>query len=75
MQITTTDTTVQIKYGKDTFTHPVNTIVYIVNDQLDSVTFTRNNERIATCPLTQISVNGDQLTADNFDDLLGNLFS
>lgn len=74
MIITTTDNYVKIKYGKDTFTHAINTISYAVNEESEGVTLFRNNEPIGTSPISKTTVNDEALTRDNIDTLLGDLF-
>ncbi|HCO68232.1 MAG TPA: hypothetical protein DIT04_10825 [Dysgonomonas sp.] len=74
MQITTSDKTIQIRYGNHIFTHPVNSIAYAVGENKDSITLFRNNEPIATSPLKGITVDGVSLTKDNVENLLGKLF-
>ncbi|MDU1904656.1 MAG: hypothetical protein E6772_07725 [Dysgonomonas sp.] len=74
MQITTTDLYARIKYGKDSFTHPLNTISYVINDSYDGVTLFRNNEAIGTGPFGEVSVNGETLNAANAESLLSQLF-
>ncbi|GEM_PF-4479536 len=75
MIITTTDNYVKIEYGKDYVTHPINTISYTLNDESEGITLFRNNEPIGTCPIDKVSVDGTDLTRDNADDLLKNLFA
>lgn len=74
MEITTTDKTIRIKNGKEISTHPVNSISYAVNDDMDSVTFFRNNEAIGTSPLGEITVDEEMLTKENADNILNKLF-
>jgi len=75
MIITTTDKYAKIQYGKESYTHALNTISYAVDENLTGLTLFRNNELLGTSPLGKVSVNGTQLTADNIDELLSPLFS
>ncbi len=74
MQITTTDLTAKIEYGNDTFTHPLNTVSYVINKEFDGITLFRSNEAIGSSPFDQTTVNGQTLTAQNADALLASLF-
>ncbi len=74
MIITTTDKYAKIQYGKNIFIHALNTISYIVDESITSITLFRNNEPIGTCPISQTTVNGVQLTTGNIDSLLESLF-
>jgi len=75
MEINTTNKTIQMRYGNEIFTHPINSIAYAMNENMDSVTFFRNNEQITTCPLSQITVDGTSLAVENVDDILCKLFT
>lgn len=74
MQIITDNKSAKIKYGDDTFTHPLNTISYTINDNSEGVTLFRNNEPIGTCAIDKVIVNGENLTLQNADNLLSSLF-
>lgn len=74
MQIITTNKNAKIKQGRDTFTHPLNTISYAINEETEGVTLFRNNEPIGTSPISKTTVNNEALTRDNIDSLLGSLF-
>lgn len=75
MQITTTDNYVKIKYGDDTFTHPLNTVSYAINDNSEGVTLFRNNEPIGTCAFGNISIDGQTPSRENIDTLLDGIFA
>lgn len=75
MKITTGIKNAKIEYGKETFTFPLNTISYAVDDQFTGLTLFRNNERIGTAPLDQAVVDGQSLTPANVHNLLLPLFA
>lgn len=74
MQITTTNKAIQIRYGKDIFMYPFNSVSYAVNERMDSITFFGNNNLVGTSPIGDVSVDGESLTADNVDEVLGKLY-
>ncbi|MDU1904654.1 MAG: hypothetical protein E6772_07715 [Dysgonomonas sp.] len=74
MKITTTDLTARIESGDSTFTHPINTISYVITKQFDGVTLFRGNHEIGSSTFSQTVVNGETLTAENADSLLSSLF-
>jgi len=74
MQITTTNLYAKVQYGKDSFTHPLNTVSYVINDGYDGVTLFRNNEVVGTGLFEEVTVNGITLDAGNADLLLSKLF-
>ncbi|MDU1904651.1 MAG: hypothetical protein E6772_07700 [Dysgonomonas sp.] len=75
MQITTDEKSAKITYGKETFTHPLNTISYAIHEDSEGVTLFRNNEPIGTSPISKVNVNNEVLTKDNLESLLSNLFA
>jgi len=75
MQISISNKYAKIKYGKETFIHPLNTISYIINDESDAVTFFRNNESIGSCDINKLVVNGEQVNSENMEKLLSALFN
>lgn len=75
MVITTTDTAVKIKYGKRSFTHPINTVSYILSEDSNGLTLFRNNERIGTSAIEDVLVNGVNIDMDNAHEHLAPLFN
>ncbi|MDU1904655.1 MAG: hypothetical protein E6772_07720 [Dysgonomonas sp.] len=75
MKITTTDLTARIESGDSTFTHPINTISYVITKQFDGVTLFKGNHEIGSSTFSQTVVNGKILTAENADSLLSSLFT
>jgi len=74
MKIQITQTYARITYSNETFTYPLNTLSYAINEELDSITFFRNNEQIGTNPMGMVEVDGEQLTPENVNELLAPLF-
>jgi len=75
MIITTTSINARIKYGEYTFTYPLNTLSYAINDGSEGITLFCNNESVGTSPIDRTTVNGEQLTIENMCDLLSPLFA
>lgn len=74
MIISTSDKNIKIKYGRETFTYPLNTISYAVDNSYTSLTLFRNNERIGTSPLDAVRINGQAVAAASLDGMLSGLF-
>ncbi|MEN9918004.1 MAG: hypothetical protein RL662_440 [Bacteroidota bacterium] len=75
MKISTSNHTATIHYGKDTFTHALNTLSYTYNDDSKGVTLYQGNNAIGTSSVDDITVNGETLTFNNIHTLLGSLFT
>jgi len=75
MIIDITDKYAKIKYGNQTFTYPLNTLSYTVNEESQVVTFFRNNEPIGTSSFQSVKVNGQLVTQGNVHEILSALYN
>jgi len=75
MIISISEKNAKIKYGENTFIYPLNSISYAIDEQYTGLTLFRNNERIGTSPIDEVTVDGVGLTSQNIDELLLPLFS
>lgn len=73
MKINTTEKTVTIDTGSYKSTYPLNTLSYQITD--NGVSILQGSSCIETAPIVSTTVNGEQLTLQNTDELLSPLFA